>query len=947
MTENSPLNTKSRFALLFSALFIALSIFLPVGASAQSSAFPPTITSDAFALGTVGQPFTYTIRASGSPTSFGASALPNGLVAPAAGSAIISGLPQAAGVFTSSISAANAAGATTNSLFLLMNPPPAPVLASPVTVFAVQGQALNYPLLSSPSHSNVPTTFSVSGLPTGATLSTTVTTNTSFTNVVVTNYFINSPSLLTNGSFIVPVVLSNAGGVSTNNVTFIINGTSVPVFATTNFPVTATVGVNFSADLTAINSPLRFRVTGIQVGANPLVSGLNITNGPLVNGLRFSNVTTGSTVVGRIFGTPGATNSLRFVVEAANNFGTATNTNVVINVGNPAPTIVLSQPLGEGFFVTGSSFYLNAQVFDDPEGILLPSSFGFLEGPAAPPTTAVAGTVGILGEYFGIDYYPNLVAPVVGATAQNALGVGTNSLAFAMDGRTPRAPFPTIEMLPLSIGQQLVAGGIVTLSAKATIPSTRATIDRVEFYVNKVYVGSSPAPVNNGEVYEFEWTTPPVAGSYQVTARAVSVNFTTGALEVPGNTPFWASVIARKPTIVNIGAGTAPSVAVTVPANNGTLLLNNVNPIKAEANLAGGFIQSVEFFVNGQRIATDVVNPSTGLTTTQSNPDAQYPFEVLFVPNAPGTYEFYAIATGSNGLQTVSPVVRGVVNGVSVPTIPTNPPAGSNSAFVLEMYNSLLYDEPTYEEWLFYTQALDTDSMDRATVVMNIMGYDAQRKIFNRGSAYGRTSFSAMMPYYRLGLTPSLSAVQSFIAAIESGSVTYVNATTGVTTVASGALPITGGYSGIPDSPWGATYGYARGMQENIANSTQFRSKYPTANGFDNTSFLNWMRPKMFRNVSGGDEDEILNMMNTIAPQSIRQGAAMAFRSELASVALQAGYMRNPELNQQSRAGTVMLNFQLSGKWVTRGARPYSKKVVQNILAQAGYITLPARAAGK
>jgi hypothetical protein len=618
----------------------------------------PVITSSTNTLGTVGQPFTYQITASGNPTSFGAFGLPAGLLAPTT-NAMITGLPQRSGTFASQIMAVNANGATLTNLSIQINPPPAPVLASPVTVFGVQGQPLNYALLSTPNHSNVPTTFSVSGLPAGATLISNVTTNSAYANVLVTNYFINSPSLLTNGSFIVPVVVSNQGGVSTNNVTFIINGTNPPVFTISSNPVTATVGVPFNFDVTAVNNPLRFRVTSIQIGANPPVTGLNITNGPITNGLSFSNASSGSTVVGRIYGTPGATNAITLGLEAANNFGAAA-TNMVINVSYPTPTVILSQPLGEGNYVNGSSFYLNAQAFDEPENILVPSSYQFQEDGAALP-----GSVGILGDYFGVEYDPAANPSIVTASAQNALGQTTVSVGFAMGGVNPQAPMPSITMLPLNFGQQLVAGGKVVLSARATIPSATTTIQRVEFYVNKVYVGSSTAPEPNTDgVYEYEWTTPTTPGSYQVTARAVSVNF----VQPLTNIPFWASVIARKPTIVNTKQGTAPSVAITSPANNGTLTIGVPNRIQATALLSGGSIDSVEFFANGRRII-----PGPGSTAT-TNPDTGVPFEVDFTPNSFGAYEIYAIATGSNGLQTVSPVVVANVPTGFVPTVQVTSP---------------------------------------------------------------------------------------------------------------------------------------------------------------------------------------------------------------------------------------------------------------------------------
>lgn len=640
---------------LLRPIAVGLSLLLITASASLAQSNLPTITSSTNTLGTVGQPFTYQITASGNPTSYSAFALPSGLVPPTT-NGMITGLPQRSGSFSSQIMAVNANGAALTNLAILINPPPAPVLASPVTVFGVQGQPLNYALLSTPSHSNVPTVFSVSGLPSGATLISNVTTNAAYANVLVTNYFINSPSLLTNGSFIVPVVASNQGGVSTNNVTFIINGTNPPVFTISSNPVTATVGVPFSFDATAVNNPLRFRVTSIQIGTNPAVTGLNLTNSPIANGLSFSNVTSGSTVIGRIYGTPGATNPIQLVIEAANNFGTAT-TNLLINVVNPAPTVVLSQPLGEGNYVSGSSFYLNAQAFNTPEDILVPSSYQF-QANAAPLT----GTIGILGDFFGLEYYPASSPSTITASAQNALGQTSTSQTFNMSGVAAQAPLPSIEMLPLNFGQQLVAGGKVVLSARATIPSTTTSISRVEFYVNKVYVGSATAPqINTDGVYEYEWTTPATPGSFQVTARAVSINFT----QPVTNIPFWASVIARKPTIVNTKQGAAPSIAITSPSNNGTLTIGVPNRIQATALLSGGSIDSVEFFANGKRITTSSGTP---------NPDTSVPFEMDFTPNSFGAYEIYAIATGSNGLQTVSPVVVANVPTGFVPTVEITSP---------------------------------------------------------------------------------------------------------------------------------------------------------------------------------------------------------------------------------------------------------------------------------
>lgn len=67
---------------------------------------PPVISSAPNATGRVGQPFSYRITASGSPSTFGATNLPVG-VSVNAGNGVISGVPTAAGSFSVAISASS------------------------------------------------------------------------------------------------------------------------------------------------------------------------------------------------------------------------------------------------------------------------------------------------------------------------------------------------------------------------------------------------------------------------------------------------------------------------------------------------------------------------------------------------------------------------------------------------------------------------------------------------------------------------------------------------------------------------------------------------------------------------------------------------------------------------------------------------------------------------
>lgn len=69
----------------------------------------PIITNSGSASATAGTPFTFTIRATGSPTSYGAAGLPPGLTINTA-SGVISGTPTQAGTYNVSLSANNSAG---------------------------------------------------------------------------------------------------------------------------------------------------------------------------------------------------------------------------------------------------------------------------------------------------------------------------------------------------------------------------------------------------------------------------------------------------------------------------------------------------------------------------------------------------------------------------------------------------------------------------------------------------------------------------------------------------------------------------------------------------------------------------------------------------------------------------------------------------------------------
>ncbi len=90
---------------------------------------PPVITSAVTANIVVTQAFSYQITAQNAPTGFNASGLPGGLAVNTT-TGLISGIPNATGTFTATVSASNAVGNGTQSVVFTSVNPPAPTVAA-------------------------------------------------------------------------------------------------------------------------------------------------------------------------------------------------------------------------------------------------------------------------------------------------------------------------------------------------------------------------------------------------------------------------------------------------------------------------------------------------------------------------------------------------------------------------------------------------------------------------------------------------------------------------------------------------------------------------------------------------------------------------------------------------------------------------------------------------
>jgi len=317
----------------------------------------PVITSATTATGQVGVAFSYQITATNTPTGFAASPLPAGVTVNTT-TGLISGTPTTTGTTNVSLTATNATGTSTPVILVLTINPAKPVINSATTATGQVGVAFSYQITAT----NSPTSFAASPLPAGVTVNTT------------TGLISGTPT--TAGTTSVSMTATNAGGTSTA-VTLVI--TINPAKPSITSPTTATgqVGVPFSYQITASNSPTSF-------GASPLPAGLAI------------NATTGL-----ISGTPVTVGTTNVSLTATNATGISTPVTLVLTINPPSPVITPPNPINGR---TGAAFTYQITANNNPTSY---SATGL------PPGLSINTTTGLIS---GTPTAPGIYPVTIGAT---------------------------------------------------------------------------------------------------------------------------------------------------------------------------------------------------------------------------------------------------------------------------------------------------------------------------------------------------------------------------------------------------------------------------------------------------------------------------------------------------------------------------------------------------
>jgi PKD repeat protein len=396
---------------------------------------PPQITSQLTAAGTLQQPFSYQITATGSPTSFAASGLPAGLSINTATGAV-TGSPAATGTFSVTISATNSGGTGTATLVLTVTTLPVPQITSAAAAGAIVGEAFSFQVVAT----HEPASFTATNLPPGLAIA------------PATGLISGTPT--TAGAFAVSLEATNANGTGTATLTLTV---LAPPVLEVPAKLTATQGRAFTYQIVATGSPETFTAVGLPEGLvlNP--------------------------ATGRITGSPTTLGDFPVEITAANLAGTATAA-LVFTVEEPGkpPEIVSALTaagrVGEPFVyqiqATGSptSFATTGL----PAGLSLNTATGRISG-----TPATAGTSnvtlratnenGVGTATLALTILPRLQPPVItsASTAQGRVGTGFTYRIVATNNPTS---FGATGLPPgLSVN---VANG--TVSGQPTRPGTFA-----------------------------------------------------------------------------------------------------------------------------------------------------------------------------------------------------------------------------------------------------------------------------------------------------------------------------------------------------------------------------------------------------------------------------------------------------------------------------------------
>jgi len=601
--------------------------------------FPtPVITSPLYADGLQNAAFSYTIAASNFPTSISATNLPAGLTFD--GHSVISGTPTGSGTTSVTLSASNVTGTGTATLTIVIYAatPATPAITSTLTAAGTVGTAFNYAITAS----NTPTSFTVTGLPTGLSFN------------PETGAIYGTPYI--SGTFNVVLEATNCGGTgSQSTLVLTISPTSGAYVVSGNITsggiglagVLVSVGA-YSATTNALGNYYIANVPNGSYTLTPSLAGYSFTpstlpvtaSGANVTGQNFTSILSTFAISGTITsngaGLAGVSISDGTSTVTTDYFGYYSFTNLPNGTYTLTPTLpgyTFTPPTlsvtGAGSNLTGENFTAATTSGTAPTITTQPASQSVTVGQTATFSVVATGTPA--PTYQWTKNGTNISGATSSSYTTPATALTDNGLLFAVVVSNS-AGSVTSNNAKLTVNSAIVAPTITTQPVGQSV-----TVGQTATF--SVVATGTPAPT-------YQWTKNGTSIS-----GATSSSYTTPATVLGDNGSLFAVVVSNS--------------AGSVTSNNAKLTVNNAPPVITSSASANPNPAQT-----GESVAfTVAANDPDGNTLTYSwtfgDSTSGSGSSVSHAYTSAGTYT--ATVTVSDGTQSVTSSVSVTVNAVVPP----------------------------------------------------------------------------------------------------------------------------------------------------------------------------------------------------------------------------------------------------------------------------------------
>ncbi|MBS0632886.1 MAG: PD40 domain-containing protein [Verrucomicrobia bacterium] len=402
------------------------------------------------------------------------------------------------------------------------------------------------------------------------------------------------------------VATDNAGGITTSAaVAFTVTSGNGPGITITSPSDGVVIPQGVLRNITvALTSPGSV-ITGIEYRVN----GFTILNQP--------NPTFPASAVW----SPNFAGPATIVAIATDNLGhkaTSAAVNVVVAPSSSSPGVTITSPSANATYYVGMPIQLaaNASINNSViAGVKFYANGIFVGAPYPGITLQGQGNIPI----FTVPFTPVATGTYV-LTAVATDGSGNETTSAPVTITVATAPIPTVSVsspadgstLPVNVSQRLAA----------TVNTPGLSVINVSFFANNVAL----KPVT-AFPWSMDWT-PTSPGTYTVVASVSTSNGTT---------------VTSAPVTYTVTPGTPPSVAITNPADNSTLLVGAAQTIVADVTAGTSAVNNVKFMVNGALL---------------NNPVVAYPYTMSWTPANLGHYTLTAVVTDDLGNVVTSPAVN-------------------------------------------------------------------------------------------------------------------------------------------------------------------------------------------------------------------------------------------------------------------------------------------------